>query len=120
PHVLEGSHPRVEDRPDRRIPRMEKAPDLARTGVQIEIHREFVVFGLCGGGVSIRAPHPVPIILLYIGVRAQRPLFLAGPEGDANGAAWLEAERFENAHGLPYHRPSGGSSGRTVSAGPRV
>ena len=59
-------------------------------------------------------------MLRHVGFGTERPLFLPGPEGDADGAARLEVQRLENAHGLHQHGRTGGVVGRTGSIGPRV
>ena len=40
-------------------------------------------------------------------MRAEQPFLLAAPEGDADGAARLDVERLQDAHGLHGHRRPG-------------
>ena len=39
-------------------------------------------------------------MLVDVALGAEDALLFAGPESDANGAAWLEVEGFEDADGL--------------------
>ena len=52
--------------------------------------------------------------------RAQEPLFLAAPEGDANRSPGLEVECLENADGLHGDRDAGPVIGGAGAAVPRI
>ena len=59
-------------------------------------------------------------VLLDVGPGAEEPLLLAAPEGDADGAAGLEAEGLEDADGLHHHGDAGRVVGGAGAAVPGV
>ena len=54
------------------------------------------------------------------GARAEESFFLAAPEGDANRAARLHADGFENSHHLEHHRRAVGVVGGAKRGVPRI
>jgi hypothetical protein len=44
-------------------------------------------------------------MLLHVALRSEQAFFLAAPQADANGAARLDVQRFQDAHG--FHHDDG-------------
>ena len=61
-----------------------------------------------------------PEVLADIGPRAQQPLLLAAPQGNADGATRLRTDRREDAHGFHHDGAADGVVGRAGGSVPRV
>ena len=59
-------------------------------------------------------------MLAHVGARAEQPLFLPRPEGDADGASGLGADGLEDAHGFERDGDAGGVVAGVGAGVPRV
>src|SRR5882762_6639281 len=107
--IVEGFHPGGEKRSYHFVALKVDAANLAGGVVDVEVGVEFGVFGKSLDYIFAGLTHfGIGEVLLDVGARAEKPLFLAGPEAEADGTAHLEAGSLENADG--FEHDSGTSS----------
>src|SRR5690606_14995518 len=131
--VGERLHPRLEDRHRGEGFLGVHAADLARAVVQVEVGREPVVRRLALQLAVVFAQEGRQVLLRRIGGlrirgegtrnvvgRTDQALLLTAPQRDADGAARLDADLLEDAHGLHHHRHAGAVVGRAAAGVPGV
>src|SRR5674476_1621992 len=98
-HVLERSHPRVEDRTLCLDALHVHAANLAAAVIHVEVGGELLLLArrMEAEGVA----HTV--VLAYVRGRPQQSLLFASPESDADRAPRLEIQRLDETHRLEHH-----------------